>query len=218
MTFVRNSEFVPLKDLSFLWLEITQKCNLECLHCYADSSPREDLLGRMDTQTWLSVLEESATLGCSQVQFIGGEPTLHPDLPRMIRYASACGYSFIEVFTNATRFDECFIDTFIEHRVDIATSFYSDVPDTHDAITRHHGSFARTVSKEIVELWFRLFPEDFRWLIRIDPDVFEKSDLPEIQEFLAKKRKPVTVLDPRSAQAAQAVNPVRSPEKDTTDE
>ncbi len=25
--------------LSFIWLELTARCNLECVHCYADSSP-----------------------------------------------------------------------------------------------------------------------------------------------------------------------------------
>ena len=134
------------QDLSFLWLEITAKCNLECLHCYADSSPRQDLLGRVATDTWLTVLAEAATLGCTQVQFIGGEPTLHPDLAPMVRTASACGYSLIEVFTNATLFDEQLADTFVEHGVAIATSFYSDDATTHDRITKHRGSFAHTVS------------------------------------------------------------------------
>jgi MoaA/NifB/PqqE/SkfB family radical SAM enzyme len=146
MTSLPNSACVSTQDLSFLWLEITEKCNLECLHCYADSSPRQDLFGLVDTETWLAVLRESATLGCTQVQFIGGEPTLHPDLSRMIRFASASGYSLIEVFTNATLFDEVLIEEFIEHGVAIATSFYSDDPETHDQITKHRGSFARTVS------------------------------------------------------------------------
>lgn len=148
MTALLDSEsgMISPQELSFLWLEITQKCNLECLHCYADSSPREDLFGQVDTQTWLGVLGESVTLGCTQVQFIGGEPTLHPDLPRMIRFASASGYSLIEVFTNATLFDEGLIETFLEHGVAIATSFYSDDSKTHDEITRHPGSFRRTVA------------------------------------------------------------------------
>jgi MoaA/NifB/PqqE/SkfB family radical SAM enzyme len=64
----------------------------------------------------------------------------------MIRFASASGYSLIEVFTNATLFDEALIEAFIDHRVAIATSFYSDDPETHDQITKHRGSFAHTVS------------------------------------------------------------------------
>lgn len=134
------------RDLSFLWLEITAKCNLECAHCYADSGPRGELFGQMSTDDWLSVLRDAADVGCRHVQFIGGEPTLHPDLSRMISFASARGYTFIEVFTNATAISEALLHTFVGHNVHVATSFYSDDPETHDAVTKHRGSFDRTVS------------------------------------------------------------------------
>lgn len=136
----------PLHGLSFLWLEITAKCNLECVHCYADSDPRQNLFGHMQTEDWLTVIRDSADLGCQQIQFIGGEPTLHPDLARMISFASASGYTFIEVFTNATTLSQSLLQTFAEHNVRIATSFYSDDPETHDLITKHEGSFSRTVA------------------------------------------------------------------------
>lgn len=143
-----------LSGLSFLWLEITAKCNLECLHCYADSSPRVDLQGQMKTQDWLTVIRESADLGCRQVQFIGGEPTLHPDLAGMIEFAYACGYTFIEVFTNATILTEKLLQTFLKFNVHVATSFYSDDSEVHDLITKHPGSFDRTVAvmKKLVDV------------------------------------------------------------------
>jgi MoaA/NifB/PqqE/SkfB family radical SAM enzyme len=136
-----------LRELSFLWLEITGKCNLECVHCYADSGPHQDMFGSMKTEDWLTILRESAELGCRQVQFIGGEPTLHPDLTRMISYASALGYAFIEVFTNATVFNDKLFNTFKKHNVRIATSFYTDISEVHDSITKRPGSFQRTVAQ-----------------------------------------------------------------------
>jgi MoaA/NifB/PqqE/SkfB family radical SAM enzyme len=136
---------VPCRDLSFLWLEITAKCNLQCVHCYAESGPQLPLFGGMSTEKWLEVLADAASLGCRQVQFIGGEPTLHPDLARMISFASAKGYSFIEVFTNATHVDDHLLRTLVEHGISIAVSFYSDDPLTHDSITKRRGSFDRTL-------------------------------------------------------------------------
>jgi MoaA/NifB/PqqE/SkfB family radical SAM enzyme len=134
------------QDLSFLWLEVTAKCNLECIHCYADSGPRQQLFGAMDREAWLTALRDAAALGCRQVQFIGGEPTLHPDLCQMIGAASAQSYDFIEVYTNATHIDAEMLHAFIQHGVNVATSFYSDDHETHDAITKRRGSFDRTVT------------------------------------------------------------------------
>lgn len=67
---------------SFLWLEITGRCQLECQHCYAESGP-SGTHGAMSTVDWLRVLDQAAALGVQTVQFIGGEPTLRPDLPRL---------------------------------------------------------------------------------------------------------------------------------------
>jgi MoaA/NifB/PqqE/SkfB family radical SAM enzyme len=89
--------------LRFLWLEITEKCNLTCTHCYADSGPRASLHGSMDYEAWIRVIDEAAELGCTAIQFIGGEPTLHPHLQEFIAHAKYRGIQFVEVYTNATR-------------------------------------------------------------------------------------------------------------------
>lgn len=134
-----------LKELSFIWLEITGKCNLTCTHCYADSSPTGTLRGNMSYDDWIRVIEEAAELGCSQLQFIGGEPTLHPDLQSLIRFAKNKKFNFIEVFTNATRLNESLIECMKEYDVQVAASFYSDEPKVHDGITDVFGSWEKTV-------------------------------------------------------------------------
>ncbi len=131
--------------LDFLWLEITGKCNLTCIHCYADSGPLRDLHGNMSDDDWANVLDEAGALGCRQVQFIGGEPTLHPGLTDFIDSAEQAGFELIEVFTNATRLNPTLIGCFGRHKVRVATSFYSDDPEVHDRITNGRGSWHRTV-------------------------------------------------------------------------
>lgn len=133
-------------DLSFLWLEITERCNLECLHCYAQSSPVRPLRGVLTTSDWTAVLEQAAAIGCRRVQFIGGEPTLHPDLSTMLRVAKDLDYSFIEVFSNLTTVTERFLSSCRISEVSLATSFYSSRPDVHDGITGRRGSFDQTVN------------------------------------------------------------------------
>jgi MoaA/NifB/PqqE/SkfB family radical SAM enzyme len=113
-----------ISGLSFLWLEITGKCNLTCVHCYADTSPHVSLEGAMTFDDWASVITEAAFLGCREIQFIGGEPTLHPRLPDLITLAGERGFEFIEVFTNASRLSDQLIEHFVKYRVHIATSFF----------------------------------------------------------------------------------------------
>jgi MoaA/NifB/PqqE/SkfB family radical SAM enzyme len=132
-------------DLTFLWLEITAKCNLYCTHCYADSGPQGELYGNMAYEDWTGVLDEAANLGCRSVQFIGGEPTMHPRLPELIEHADDQGYEFIEVYTNATRLGPRLISCLRRHGVHVATSFYTDDAALHERITQADGSWQQTV-------------------------------------------------------------------------
>jgi MoaA/NifB/PqqE/SkfB family radical SAM enzyme len=95
---------------------------------------------------WMRVIDEAADLGCPNVQFIGGEPTMHPRLDDLIDHANHRGFEFIEVFTNATRIGKGLVGCFQRCGVHVATSFYSDDPTIHEQITRGEGSWQRTVS------------------------------------------------------------------------
>jgi len=134
-----------LERLDFLWLELTARCNLECVHCYADSSPRIPLSQGMSYHKWATVLREGSALGCRKVQFIGGEPTLYPDLTQLVRDASMMGYNFIEVYTNGTRLTDHLLDSFRSFRVSLAFSMYGSRPEVHDRVTQRIGSHRKTL-------------------------------------------------------------------------
>jgi MoaA/NifB/PqqE/SkfB family radical SAM enzyme len=100
---IRTGE--PVTDrLSFLWLEITGKCQLRCAHCYSDSGPR-GTHGSMTMADWMRVIDQAAALRVSLVQFIGGEPTLHPHLPALIQHALSRMME-VEVYTNLSHVSE----------------------------------------------------------------------------------------------------------------
>jgi MoaA/NifB/PqqE/SkfB family radical SAM enzyme len=79
------------------------------------------------------------------VQFIGGEPTLHPELPRLVDHALQLHVD-VEVFTNLVHVTPQLWDTFSRSGVHLATSYYSDRADEHTAITGRAGSHARTAA------------------------------------------------------------------------
>lgn len=130
--------------LSFLWLELTGRCNLKCVHCYADSGPhgQPDNVG---TERWLSLLSEAAALGVKSVQFIGGEPTLHPDFRCLILSTRQLGLE-VEVFTNLIHVRKDLWRLFQDEQVALATSFYSCHEASHDMVTRGRGSQKRTLA------------------------------------------------------------------------
>ncbi|HZU16536.1 MAG TPA: radical SAM/SPASM domain-containing protein [Candidatus Dormibacteraeota bacterium] len=122
-------------SLSFLWLEITGRCQLRCEHCYADSGPW-GTHGRMSELDWRRVLDEAADLGVRTVQFIGGEPTLHPALATLVCHAVDRGIE-VEVFSNLVRVPSRLWEVFKDAGVSLATSYYSPKAAEHDAITGH---------------------------------------------------------------------------------
>ena len=134
-----------LQGLDFLWLELTGKCNLQCVHCYAGSGPYASPT-ELTLEDWVAVLEEGYALGCRRVQFIGGEPTLYKGLVELIERARRIGYEFVEVFTNGIHFSEAVRAVFRKERVHLAFSLYSSDPLVHESITLQPGSFKRTLS------------------------------------------------------------------------
>lgn len=136
---------VTTQKLAFLWLEITEKCNLECEHCYVASSPEKPLDRRLDVDNWKKLISEASELGCRSFQFIGGEPLIHPNIDTLLRHAHASGAEFIEVFTNGTPVTASTTSLLRELNARAACSFYSFDSNVHDSITGTKGSFDKTV-------------------------------------------------------------------------
>lgn len=74
-------------------LNLTERCNLACAHCYLDAKVMKegatDELGTKDVKRVLSQIAEVSAE--TMVVLTGGEPTLRPDLPELARHASALG-------------------------------------------------------------------------------------------------------------------------------
>jgi MoaA/NifB/PqqE/SkfB family radical SAM enzyme len=139
---VENEHHDGVSGLSFLWLELTGRCQLSCVHCYASSGPT-GTHGSMRAVDWRRVIDEAAGLGARMVQFIGGEPTLHPALPELVDHALSLGID-VEVFSNLVHATPGLWETFSRPGVRLACSYYSDDPAQHAAVTGSAGSHART--------------------------------------------------------------------------
>jgi len=68
----------------------TRRCNLHCMHCYADAHDRP-YPDELTTDEAVAMLEDLAHLGVPVVLFSGGEPLMRPDLFALARHAQALG-------------------------------------------------------------------------------------------------------------------------------
>lgn len=83
---------------------VTQRCNLHCGHCYADSHNR-DYEGELTYTEGRRLLEDLAAFGVPTVLFSGGEPLLRPDLLDLAAAARELGMRTV-LSTNGTRIDQ----------------------------------------------------------------------------------------------------------------
>ncbi len=131
--------------LSFLWLEVTDKCNMTCLHCYAESSPNKPLTQSMRYSDWCNCLKDARNLECESVMFIGGEPTLYPQLADLILFAYKLGYSKISVATNGLFIGSRIKEVVKSSKATLVYSIYSTNNHYHDYITTKRGSLSKSL-------------------------------------------------------------------------
>jgi uncharacterized radical SAM superfamily Fe-S cluster-containing enzyme len=83
-------------------VEITSNCNLQCPLCFAESGPGGE---NIDFGTFRRMVDRYVRLeGVADVlQISGGEPTLHPELVRMARYACEQPIQAVMINTNGLR-------------------------------------------------------------------------------------------------------------------
>jgi MoaA/NifB/PqqE/SkfB family radical SAM enzyme len=127
---------------TFLELEVTDRCQLTCGHCYAEAGPTKGH-GSMIGDDWKRVISEAARIGVTKVQLIGGEPTLHPDFAELVEHALAEGLA-VQVYSNLYRVRLEHWALFTRPGVTLATSYYADTDEGHDAVTGRKGSHAAT--------------------------------------------------------------------------
>jgi MoaA/NifB/PqqE/SkfB family radical SAM enzyme len=98
-----------------------------CRYCYAESGP-DGQRGSLTETDWRSVVDQAERLGARMVQFIGGEPTLHPSLPALIDWARSHDVE-VEVFFTLVHIKPALWEVLSRPRGAAATSYYSDGPD-----------------------------------------------------------------------------------------
>ncbi|HEY5106968.1 MAG TPA: radical SAM protein [Caulobacteraceae bacterium] len=95
---------VAMEGLETLWFNTGTLCNITCVGCYIESSPRNDALVYLTADEVGDYLGEIASLGLAtwQIGFTGGEPFMNPEIVAMLNAALEGGRQVL-VLTNAMR-------------------------------------------------------------------------------------------------------------------
>ncbi len=119
------------------YIQVTRRCNQHCLFCSNPPIERDITLeeGRL-------LVDRLAGDGYEGVIFTGGEPTLSPILPDLVRYARAKGMA-PRIVTNAQRLGQepDLLDTLVDAGLDhVHVSLYSHRPEVVEKLTGTAGS------------------------------------------------------------------------------
>ena len=141
---------MPLKDtkssqaLYEIKIEMTYRCNLNCLHCSSEGS-----LEQRDSifyDKMIEILKSAKALGVKKVSLSGGEPFLWPGMSKL--FANDIINNFkIRIYTSGTTKNFQDVVSKINHKnVNFVLSLFSANPNIHDQLTGSMGSHGKTLS------------------------------------------------------------------------
>jgi radical SAM protein with 4Fe4S-binding SPASM domain len=121
----------------YLLIHTTDKCNLQCKHCYLGNNKSREL----PFESIATAVRQFSELAGLTVLVSGGEPLLHPDFKKINKLVNNFPLRF-ELLTNGTLFSKEIIRELQFHEVQISLDGWED---SHDKL-RGHGSFAKSIS------------------------------------------------------------------------
>jgi MoaA/NifB/PqqE/SkfB family radical SAM enzyme len=138
---LRKGNTPPLASLD---MELTERCNNNCIHCYINL-PAADLNAQqreLSTREIREILHEAVSLGCLTVRFTGGEPLLREDFEDLYISARKLGLRVI-LLTNATLITPALTKVFarIPPLQPIEVTLYGMKRSSYESVTRVSGSF-----------------------------------------------------------------------------
>jgi MoaA/NifB/PqqE/SkfB family radical SAM enzyme len=81
-------------------IHLLGRCNLECLHCYMEGSPRRT--EQLPVELVLRAIEECPKLGIGSIVLTGGEPLLYRGLDQVLEAAAKLANVQLTLCTNGT--------------------------------------------------------------------------------------------------------------------
>ena len=150
LRYERHSGQMPSHLLQFskdkkpvvVW-NMTRRCNLKCVHCYAKS---EDISydNELNHEQSLAMIDDLAKFGVPVLLFSGGEPLVHPRLIEYAQYAVNKGMRAV-ISTNGTLITEEKARSLKEIGLSYVGISLDGLEETHDKFRGVKGSYKKAM-------------------------------------------------------------------------
>jgi len=147
----RESSKLPSHLLQFskdkkpvvVW-NMTKRCNLKCVHCYAFAENESYMGNELSTQEGMDMIDDLASFGAPVILFSGGEPLLREDLPVLIGHAAKRGMRAV-ISTNGTLITEEKARIFSEFSLSYVGVSIDGIGTINDSFRGVKGAFERAL-------------------------------------------------------------------------
>jgi len=136
-------QFSKDKKPVVVW-NMTRRCNLKCVHCYARS---EDISydNELNHEQSIAMIDDLAQFGVPVLLFSGGEPTVHPKLIEYAQYAVSKGMRAV-ISTNGTLITREKAKQLKEIGLSYVGISLDGLEETHDKFRGVKGSFKKVMA------------------------------------------------------------------------
>lgn len=132
------------------YLAIDYVCNHKCKCCPCSKEQKAD--GFFQYEYLVGIIDKIKKTGITSITISGGEPTLHPDFLKLIKYLYSEGF-IINILSNGEKFsDNAFFNSFLSlfngdiDNVRITTTFHSFSEEKYEEQNGVKGSFKKVLS------------------------------------------------------------------------
>ncbi len=134
--------FTPLQAS----LELTNRCNERCGHCYIDSF-KDDPQRTLTLEQWYHILQQLRQAGTLYLILMGGEAMLNPYFWQITKKSKSLGFHTSMISNGLKIQSEEMAEKLLESGIQQVTiSLYSLNPNIHETMTSVRGSFAKTMN------------------------------------------------------------------------
>lgn len=162
-----------------IW-NLTRRCNLECVHCYASSKERH-YSGELTTEQALATLDGLAEARCGTLVFSGGEPLYREDIHILARRAVELGLP-LTLSTNGTLIDDKAADLLVASGFTYIGISLDGMEETHDKFRGMKGAF-----RQSLDGLMRIKERGVKVGVRFSLTRINIADLPGIFRFVEDK-------------------------------